>query len=307
MENVNKVIYSERVTQQVPSFVYEEYLSNKTFSISTATLFMVMASKSSNYEFNKSDLYEQFGRRIVDKAFEELQLSGHLIQVNYSLSGNIRKISIKFFVEPRTSSDVSQIVNRILSTQLKKFPSAKVNKFTQEYIDKGVKLKRDFKEAKRRKKLTENGTHTVEKFDGELIECKEVPRIGGGKIFFVPKDDSEFEAGGKHFSEECHEHIQTEIADMKSLLDGFTIGETGRTTHEEDSHLQGYANKGNKIIYSDRDGRPTNKAILPSRITPETVYHSVDFIRKGVQAVDFAEVDKAMEEYFEQTKEDVAV
>ncbi|ACK92307.1 hypothetical protein BCAH820_1352 [Bacillus cereus AH820] len=276
MKNVNKAIYKERVTQQVPSFVYEEYLEDGTFSLSTVAIFIVMASKSENYEFNKSQLYSQFGRHIVEKAFIEMMLSGHLIQVNYSLSSRERRVSIKFFVEPRTSSEVSRIVNTIISTQLKKFPSAKVNKTTQEYINKGIKLKRDFKEAKRRKKITEGANYTIEASEGELIECKEVPRIGGGKVFYVPKDDSEFEYGGKHFSEECHERNQIEIANVKSLLDGFAIDEVGRTTHEEDNYLQGYANKGGKIVYSDADGRPTNEAIF-SEITCGVVYNTSDF------------------------------
>ncbi|PFJ81441.1 hypothetical protein COI95_08730 [Bacillus cereus] len=281
MNNVNKEIYDGRVTQQVPSFVYEEYLEDGTFSLSTVALFTIMASKSEYYEFNKSHLNDQFGRRIVDKAFEELQLSGHLVQVNYSLSGNIRKVSTRFFVEPRTSGEVKRIVNTILSTQLKKFPSAKVNKFTQEYINKGVKLKRDFKEAKRRKQLRENGINTVETLDGRLIECKEVSRIGGGKVFFVPKDDSEFEAGGKYFSEECHERNQLELAD---LMEGFDLVDNNHELHdqlyeyhEEDSHLQGYANKYNKVVYTDIDRMQTNKAVLPSQIIPEMLYNTNQF------------------------------
>ena len=243
MKNVNKAIYKERVTQQVPSFVYEEYLEDGTFSLSTVAIFIVMASKSENYEFNKSHLCDQFGRRIVEKAFTEMMLSGHLIQVNYSLSSRERRVSIKFFVEPRTSSEVSRIVNTIISTQLKKFPSAKVNKTTQEYINKGIKLKRDFKEAKRRKKITEGANYIIETSEGELIECKEVPRIGGGKVFYVPKDDSEFEYGGKHFSEECHERNQIEIAD---LMGGFELTDdnTQYEYNEKDIHLKGYANKG---------------------------------------------------------------
>lgn len=259
MKDVNKEIYEGRVIQQVPSFVYEEYLQDGTFSLSTVAIFLVMASKSEDYEFNKSDMYKQYGRRAVDKAFEEMTLSGHIVQVKYSLSSTKRKVAIKFFVEPRTSSEVSRIVNTLLSTQLKSFPSAKPNKETEEYIDKDIQAQRSFKKAtKRKERNSEGGWNIVAGEQDEVIPCKEVPRINGQQIFYVPlecSDDVE--------TEEVVETTKVEnVDDMSFLLKGIYEMEGVSDSPEFDSVREGYAHKGGNPIFLDVDGRFTNKAMI---------------------------------------------
>ena len=259
MKNVNKEIYEGRVIQQVPSFVYEEYLQDGTFSPSTVAIFLVMASKSEDYEFNKSDMYNLYGRKFVDKAFKEMTLAGHIVHMNYSLAGNKRKVAIKFFVEPRTSSEVSRIVNTLLSTQLKSFPSAKPNKETVEYIDKDIQAQRSFKKAtKRKEKNSEGGWNIVVKEHDEVIPCKGVPRINGQQIFYVPlecSDDVE--------SDEVVETTKVEnVDDMSFLLEGIYELEGVSDSPEFDSVRGGYAHKGGKPIFLDIDGRFTNKAMI---------------------------------------------
>ncbi|PEM69787.1 hypothetical protein CN613_10295 [Bacillus pseudomycoides] len=256
-KNVNKEIYEGRVTQQVPSFVYEDYIQDDTFSLSTVTLFTIMASKSENYEFNKSDLYNKYGRRIVDKAFKEMMLAGHLIQINYSLASNKRKVAIKFFVEPRTSSEVSRIVNTLLSTRFKNIPSAAPSNKTLEYINKGVKLQRDFEEAKRRMKRNSEGGWIIEVEDTEeLIPCKERPRIGGNQVFYIPLEMSkEIPAMEDGYPIES-------INNIDFLLDGIYEIEGVKESPEFDSIQKGYAHKKGNPIFTDIDGAPTNTATI---------------------------------------------
>ncbi|WP_088350343.1 hypothetical protein [Bacillus cereus] len=257
MKNVNKAIHEGRVTQQVPSFVYEDYLQDGTFSPSTVAIFLVMASKSEHYEFNKTDLYNQYGRRIVDKAFREMILAGHIVQMNYSLASNKRKICIKFFVEPRTSSEVSRIVNTLLNTQLKRFPSAMPNEDTKEYIDKGINVQRNFKEARNRKvRNTEGGWSILVSGDEEVISCKEVPRISGKQIFYVPLEIPEevpFEDNNSHVeSVEGIDFLLEKIYDMEGV----------KESPDFDSIKEGYAYKKGSPIFLDIDGKPTNKATI---------------------------------------------
>lgn len=272
MKNVNKEIYEGRVTQQVPSFVYEEYLQDGTFSPSTIAIFLVMASKSEDYAFNKTEMYNQYGRRIVDKAFKEMILSGHIVQVNYSLASNKRKVSIKFFVEPRTSSEVSRIVNTLLSTQLKTFPSATPSEDTAEYINKDIQAQRSFKKAtKRKEKNSEGGWNIVVSENDTVIPCKEVPRIGGKQVFYVPLECSEEVAMD---DEDTNIDVGSNKVDnvedieyLSFLLDGIYKMEGVSDSPEFDSVKEGYAHKRGNPIFLDIDGMFTNKAVIHKDIT----------------------------------------
>ncbi|EJS12680.1 hypothetical protein IKS_03677 [Bacillus cereus VDM062] len=257
MKNVNKAIYEGRITQQVPSFVYEDYLQDGTFSLSTVAIFLVMASKSEHYEFNKSDLNNQYGRRIVDKAFKEMTLAGHIVQMNYSLASNKRKVSIKFFVEPRTSSEVSRIVNTLLSTQFKNIPSASPSNETSEYINKDINIQRDFKEARNRKvRNTEGGWSIVVSEKDEVISCKEVPRINGKQIFYVPLEMPE-----EVPLEDDNSPVES-VDDIDFLLEEIYDMKDVKESPEFDSVKGGYAHKKGSPIFLDMDGLVTNKATI---------------------------------------------
>ncbi|WP_144466102.1 hypothetical protein [Bacillus nitratireducens] len=259
MKNVNKAIHEGRITQQVPSFVYEDYLQDGTFSLSTVAIFLVMASKSENYEFNKTELHTQYGRRVVDKAFSEMILAGHIVQVNYSLSSTRKKVAVKFFVEPRTSLEVTRIVNKLLSTQLKSFPSAMPSEETVEYINKDIHIQRSFKKAhKRKEKNTEGGWNIVVSEQDNVIPCKEIPRINGQQIFYVPlecSDDVE--------KNEVAETTKVEnVDDMSFLLEGIYEMEGVSESPEFDPVKEGYAHKRGNPIFLDIDGKFTNRAII---------------------------------------------
>ncbi|MCD2337377.1 hypothetical protein [Bacillus cereus] len=262
MKHVNKEIYEGRVTQQVPSFVYEEYLQDGTFSPSTVAIFLVMASKSENYEFNKSEMYEVYGRKFVDKAFKEMILAGHIIQVNFSVSNTKRKVLIHFFVEPRTSSEVNRIVNTLLSTRLKSFPSAKPNKETMEYINKDIQVQRSFKKAQKRKeKNSEGGWNIVVSEDDKVIPCKEVPRINGQQIFYVPLECSDDVETAEIVGTTKVDNVE-DVDSMSFLLEGIYEMEGVSESPEFDPVKEGYAHKSGKPIFLDVDGMITNKAII---------------------------------------------
>lgn len=257
-KNVNKSIYKGRVTQQIPSFVYEEYLQDGTFSPSTVAMYTVFASKSENYDFNKSELYKRYGRRTVDKAFKEMILSGHIVQVNYSLESNKRMVAVRFFTEPRSSSEVSRIATTILNKQLSRFPSAHISEDTMEFINKGIELQRDFAEAKRRmQRNSEGGWNIIVDETEEVIPCKEVPRINGKQVFYVPLEEP------KHapFIEETTEINEEGV--MDSLLNGLYDIEGVKESPEFDSIKEGYAHsKQGGCIFTDIDGLPTNQASI---------------------------------------------
>ena len=256
-KNVNKAIHEGRVTQQIPSFVYDDYIQDGTFSLSTVALFTIMASKSYDYEFSKSHLYDVYGRRIVDKAFREMTLSGHIIQVKYSLGSNKNKVCVKFFVEPRTSSEVSRIVNTLLSTQFKNFPSAKASKETLEYINKGIKLQRDFKEAKRRMERNSEGGWSITVEDtNEIIPCKVIPRIGNGKVFYIPLEMPEDDT----YTEDTS--LVDSVDSIDFLLSGIYDIEGVKELPEFNSIQKGYAHKKGVPVFTDIDGAATNKASI---------------------------------------------
>ncbi|HDR4455234.1 hypothetical protein ACS2TZ_08175 [Bacillus cereus group sp. Bce025] len=271
--NVNKTFKDK----QFSYFTFDQMrlVEEGLISSSTFTVFCWMISRPQKWSFVKSYMYKLFKRDTVDKAFRELISVGHLVVINCRV-GKKEELCVRVFAERQTPLKMKQYATRMIQ------------------------------------KLKSEGKNNISISD---------PQWGFFSSQPLELDNTECTDWEVATNEEEASEVIVEpslVADTSQLtvfdlIEGITVEEDTNSVYDivadepEINSLQGYANRGNKIIYSDRDGRPTNKAILPSQIIPDIVYHSIDFIRKGVQAVDFAEVDKAMEEYFEQTKEDVAV
>ncbi|EJQ09784.1 hypothetical protein IE3_03360 [Bacillus cereus BAG3X2-1] len=279
MKNVNKTIYEGRVTQQVPSYVYENYVDEGLISLDTGMIFTIMASKSENYEFVKTVLHDKYGRRVIDKAYRELKALGHLLQVNYNVrEGNQTKTKsiTKFFVEARSSAEVKVIVSDIIKGKLSQFPSAKPTKDTLAYINKGVKIERDFKVARKRIEMKESGGMVIQQDNRQLIECKEIKHVSSDKIFFAPKEEI-IEDGFLQIDRVGNLTDDEETEDYSFLLEGIANIDGVKDKAEFNSIQEGFAHdKQGKVVLRDSDEKQTNKANISS-IAYEKTYYTKDF------------------------------
>ncbi|MGI8301543.1 hypothetical protein [Bacillus paranthracis] len=238
-----------------------------------------MASKSENYEFVKTVLHDKYGRRIIDKAYRELKALGHLLQVNYNVrEGNQTKTKsiTKFFVEARSSAEVKIIVSDIIKGELSQFPSAKPTKDTLAYINKGVKIERDFKVARKRIEMKESGGMVIQQDNRQLIECKEIKHVSSDKIFFVPKEEI-IEDGFLQIDRVGNLTDDEETEDYSFLLEGIASIDGVKDKAEFNSIQEGFAHdKQGKVVLMDSDEKQTNKANISS-IAYETTYYTKDF------------------------------
>lgn len=264
-------------TQQFSYFTFDQMrlAEEGLISASTFTVFCWMVSRPKKWTFRKYYMYDIFSRKIVDKAFKELTEVGHLVVVNTG-SGKSSELCVRVFAERQTPLKMKQYATRMIQ-----------------------KLKSEGKNNISISDLQWN-FFSSQPLELDTEECADWENTPSGESNEVV-----------HHEPSPKEDKQTTVFD---ILDGLTLDvkdvnriDNTKIDESEEYVPLGYANKGNKIIHADKDGRPTNRAILPSQIIPEIVYNSIDFIRKGVQPVDFAEVDEAMEEYFNNTKGDVAV
>ncbi|MEH6934584.1 hypothetical protein [Bacillus sp. JJ783] len=269
--NVSEVVSVNKTfkSQQYGYFTFDQMrlVEEGLISASTFTVFCWMISRPKKWTFRKYHMYDLFSRKIVDKAFKELIEVGYLVVVNHG-KGKASGICVRVFAERQSPLKMKQYATRMiqkLRSQGKKdisISELQWNFFSSQHLE-----------------LDNTECADWENTPSEDWTSEEVSTP-------APKEDK-----------------QVTVFD---IIDGLTLDvkDVNRTDNTEIDEYEdyiplGYANKGNKIIHADKDGRPTNKAVLPSQIIPEITYDTSKF---GQTSFSFRNnFSQVMESYLGQT------
>lgn len=263
--SVNKTFKS----QQYGYFTFDQMrlVEEGLISASTFTVFCWMISRPKKWTFRKYFMYDLFKRDAVDKAFRELISVGHLVVVNTG-SGKSSELCVRVFSERQTPLKMKQYATRMIQ------------------------------------KLRSQGKNNISISERQYsFFSSETLELDNKECAYWENTPSEDWTSEEVSMPAPNEDKQVTVFD---IIDGLTLDvkDVNRTDNTEideyeDYILLGYANKGNKIIHADKDGRPTNKAVLPSQVIPEITYDTSKF---GQTSFSFRNnFSQAMESYLGQT------